>query len=161
MELIKLSPEQLLSRELRSILANLASGTNISELIANTEVLTALEYFLPSELAKIDPYWLRESLDGFFISDARKIGMDTAKFTGVCILISDQTTTPFELRLKVRSSDDKIDWMECKLGAGGSGAGGMRRTPFPLWQKNHFAAMEHVSKGMVKWAYVLNLGHAE
>ena len=92
------------------------------------EVLCGLEYFLPEVLREIHPEWDRESLDGLFPQVACKTRDGEAEIFGLCILISDQTLTPFHLRLQISPSVDKVSWLECRLGE--RGEQGMVRTPY-------------------------------
>src|ERR1700678_2368623 len=96
----KATPEQRISRALRSLLEPIANGAGFVENSGLRDVLIGLEFFLPSILLDIYPYWKGESLDGFYLYEARKIGCRKAELSGVCILISDQTITPFDIRMQ-------------------------------------------------------------
>ena len=127
----RLTPEQGIGRALHSALQNINEGAELFEAPELRRILASLEYFLPSVLSEIYPHWKHESIDGFFLSKAEKTGPLKAEFEGVCILISDQTTTPFSVLLNVSGVEDKIDWLECRLGRRGYGEGNMERVPWP------------------------------
>jgi hypothetical protein len=80
------------------------------------EIESALEYYLPAVLREVDRSWQSESLDGFFTEIAILTAPRQAQLAGYCILISDQTLTPFHIQLRVASDTDEIEWLDCKLG---------------------------------------------
>jgi hypothetical protein len=148
----RLTPEQRISRALRSALEHMVDGAEFLGTRELRRACDALEYFLPSVLAEVYPYWKKESLDGFYFSEARKLGPQQAELFGMCILISDQTLTPIHLQLKVAPAEEKIDGMECKLGKRGTGEGEMERVPWSQWRDNPFAGLPD-SKELVDWVY--------
>jgi len=60
--------------------------------------------------------WRGEALDGLYPSRALKIGPRAAEVAGMCIIISDQTLTPFHVSLGVAETNDEIEWLYCRLG---------------------------------------------
>jgi hypothetical protein len=120
-------------------------------------VCVGLEYFLPPLLVDVYPYWKGESLDGFFFSEARKTGPGQAELYGMCILISDQTLTPVHIHTRVATSEEKINWMECRLGKRGEGKGDMERVPWHQWHNEPFVALPN-SKERVDWVYRVTFG---
>jgi hypothetical protein len=121
--------EEIISRSLREILADLPNGVSIGDSEQFREVLSGLEFFLPHQvLSEIYPEWNHESLDGILPLMARKTGDREAEIFGVCIIISDQTLTPLHVRLQVAASTDELSWLECRLGE--RGKHGMVRTPY-------------------------------
>jgi hypothetical protein len=117
--------ETIVSRSLRIVLAGMSPGSAIDESEPFRELQSALERFIPSVLG------LRyEGLDAFRFAVARKVGPEEAEFIGLCLLITDQTWTPFHIRLRVSSTVDKVAALDCKLGEVGEGAGGIVRTPY-------------------------------
>lgn len=153
----KATPEQRLARALRALLKNIATGGDLPETINLAIVLDMLEHFLPAVLSEVYPYWKGESLDGFFLSTARKIGPDQAELRGVCILISDQAITPFHVQMQLSPSADEVDWMECQLGKRGDGPGGMERIPWARWD-GHTDKYAQESLKPVHWAYSVTFG---
>jgi hypothetical protein len=67
-------------------------------------------------LREVHAEWKHESLDGVFSELARKSADWQAEIAGLCILITDQTLTPYHVCLRVASETDEIEWLECKLG---------------------------------------------
>jgi hypothetical protein len=120
-------------------------------------VLVGLEYFLPSVLAELYPHWKGESFDGFFLSEASKTDARKAELRGVCILISDQTITPFHVRLKISQSEERIDWMECRVGKKGDGKGGMERILYSRWHGHLYSYLQK-SLQPIDWAYKVTFG---
>ncbi|MCX5661165.1 MAG: hypothetical protein NTW19_15875 [Planctomycetota bacterium] len=115
------------AQALRVLLDGVASGSTLTESAPLREVLSSLEYFLPEILSEVYPYWKSESLDGFFLSKAVKTDHLRVEFRGVCILISDQAIAPFHLQMRASPTADEIEWLNCRLGSRGSGAGDMER----------------------------------
>lgn len=129
--------EELLSRHLRSVLADLPIGALID---ASPEfhqtVLAGLEYFLPGVLGELYPEWLGDSLDGFVPMIMKKTGDDEFELFGLAILIGDQTLVPIHVLLQLDTSGDEVSWMALKIGEkltgqpSETGKRGMRREPY-------------------------------
>jgi hypothetical protein len=83
-----------------------------------------LELLVPGVLGRRHPEWRGESLDGFRFSSAVKTGEASAELTGLCILISDQSVTPFSLGMRLTQSGD-LDRLGIRLGEPGGGALGI------------------------------------
>ena len=108
--------EQQLARSLRGALDSVAIGGDISQSDGFGTVTSALEFYLPAVLREVHAYWKYESLDGFFHEIAFKTAERQAEIAGLCILISDQTLTPFHVQLRIASGTDQIEWLDCRLG---------------------------------------------
>ncbi len=111
-----------------------------------------LEYLVPRLLARDHREWLGESLDGLYLSSARKSDSRSAVLTGLCILISDQTVTPFTLSLSM-AEDATLSAVRIRLGEPGGGqlgisgpAAGSSEVLKRLW------ALE-ARLGAVDWTY--------
>jgi hypothetical protein len=90
-------------------------------LIEPTAVLCdVLELLVPSVLGRRHPEWRGESLDGFRFSSAVKTGDLSAELTGLCILIGDQSVTPFRLSMRLSDSGG-LDRLGIRLGEPGGG----------------------------------------
>lgn len=152
-----MSPELWTTLALRSVVARVPIGGDIAESPRMQRLLDGLEYFLPSVLAELYPYWKGEGLDGFYLAEAKKTGPDAAELRGVCILITDQTITPFHLRLRASSTNNTIDWMECRLGKRGNGNGGMERIRWAVWQNASYKLLRDSVQPM-EWAYSVSFG---
>ena len=129
--------EELLSRHLRSVLADLTIGALIdASLEFHQTVLAGLEYFLPGVLGELYPEWLGDSLDGFVPMVMKKAGDDEFELFGLAIMINDQTLAPIHLLLQLDASRDEVSWMALKFGEkltgrpGETGKHGMRREPY-------------------------------
>ena len=80
-----------------------------------------LELLVPQVLGAKYPAWERESIDGFnFSSPPRSSGNSLCVF-GTCILISDQTVTPFLLELVLSSDRSTIRSLKIRVGEPGVG----------------------------------------
>jgi hypothetical protein len=153
----KASPERRTARALRALLEGVEPGSALAETIQMLVVLGGLEHLLPRILAEIHPYWGGESLDGFFLAEAKKLDHDKAELRGVCILISDQSITPFHVQMQLSASADEIDWMECRIGKRGGGAGGMKRVPWSKWNGHSYAFLQDSLKPIER-AYAVTFG---
>lgn len=152
--------EEAASRSLRSILDRLTAGAAIEDSEDFRNLLSALEFFLPSILGEVHGEWKDESMDGIFPAVARKTGPSEAEIIGLCILISDQTLTPIHVRLQVSVSGDEITWLECNVGECGEGKGGMKRTPYGAMSgKQLFAGAERPNA--IEWAYRVGYGQRQ
>jgi hypothetical protein len=109
--------------ELAALLADLPVGAPLA-IHSGSEISTTLEYLVPRLLRRDHHEWSQESIDGFYFSHAVKTGSNSADLAGLCILISDQTLTPFQLSLSL-SLEDTFDSFRIRLGEPGEGALGI------------------------------------
>ena len=123
--------EEVANRSLLAVLSSLRVGDNIDDSEHFREFQSALERFLPECLAENHPSaWRHEGLDAFRFALTRKIGPNEAELLGVCLLISDQTWTPFRALLKASSADAGLDRVDFTLGETDGLGRGMVRTPY-------------------------------
>jgi len=114
------SVEAKIASELEGLLsANLAESNLYVK--PNADFLYLLELYIPRLLSHKYSQWQYESLDGFYLASARKLSSNSAEFSGLCILISDQNVTPFVIRLELNSLRDSIASYQVFLGESGSG----------------------------------------
>lgn len=146
------APEQYIAVALRKTLEGVACGGALAETPELQSVLAGLEYFLPQILSELHPFWKWESLDGFYLAEAMKTGPCKARLRGICILISDQTLTPFDLKMQVSPYEDEIEWMECRIGECGHGKGGMAR-----WHGHSHGFLQRSLK-LIDWKYSATFG---
>jgi hypothetical protein len=109
--------------DLAALLAGLPVGSPLS-IDSGSDISTTLEYLIPRLLRRDHEEWSRESIDGFYFSHAVKTGTNSAELAGVCILISDQSLTPFQLSLSL-SGEGAFDSLRIRLGEPGDGALGI------------------------------------
>jgi len=109
-----------LTVELTSVLRELPVGSHFHVLPSDV-LCYCLELFLPRRLRERYPEWKRESLDGIFVARAVKTGARTAEFVGTCVLMTDQTVTPFVVELEVAEPNGSVTVQRLKLGEPGSG----------------------------------------
>jgi len=120
--------EQVISRSLRMVLADLPGGASIPGSDRFREVITGLQYFLPEVLGELHREWTFQGLDDVLPVVSLKTGEGEADMSGLCCFVSDQTLTPIHLKLQVAATEDEISWLECRLGE--RGPHGMVRTPY-------------------------------
>lgn len=119
------------------------------------DFLSGLEFVLPDLLAEQHRWWRFESLGGVVPQVARKAGSREAEVLGLCILMSDQTLTPIQVRMAIAEDADKIDWLECKIGEPGSANGGLRRIPYARLTKELFLLGQRASD--IEWGIGVKL----
>ena len=152
-----MTSEEIVSRSLRGILAALPAGGLIQRDERFNDVLSALEYFVPEVLAEIHHEWRREGLDGVLPLRARKVSELAAELVGHCILISDQTVVPVHLRLQIAPGEDKVSWLELRLGQ--RGERGIVRTPYDaLPASGKLLQVLENSENHLDWAYQVTYG---
>ena len=123
--------ENTVARSLRMILGHTATGDSLDESNDLRSVLSAMEYFIP-EVLQIHREWNDESLDAVLPLVTRKTGEREFEVLGQCILISDQTIVPIHLHLQVHPSEDRVSWLECRLGEKGPHEWCVDRTGLPV-----------------------------
>ena len=153
--------EQWICRSLRTILGELPNGANIQDTKEFRDVLTALEFYLPTILAEVYADWDQESLDGIYPIVARKTGDAEADIAGMCIIISDQTVTAIQLRLQIAPADDEFSWLECELGE--KSDYGIVRVPYDsmdvLSKRLHAHFFGLLGKSdVIEWVYKVTYG---
>jgi hypothetical protein len=148
--------EESVSRSLRAILSGVANGIEIEDSEQFRDFLLGLEFFLPDVLREIHPEWNDESLDGFLPYSVRKTADQEVEIIGHCILISDQTTTPFHLRLQLAADVDEVSWLELKLGE--RGESGMVRRPYSNPPSLKRVATLKDGKDTIDWVYKVAFG---
>lgn len=140
--------ESIIAKKLRTILFPLMANEAIPQSTTWIEFQSTLERFIASLLG-----WQYESLDGFRFSIARKVGPDQAEFSGLALLITDQTWTPFHLRTRLSPDDDTISAIECYLGECNNETGEIVKTPYDSNQIENM--LYHLPQRLTKitWVY--------
>lgn len=143
--------ETRLAEALRAALDGVAVGDAILDSPHLPRVLSAWEWYLPAILREAHAEWGRgESLDGVFLEDARKIGDRQAEIAGQCILISDQTLTPYHVSIRVASAANEIESLDCKLGEVRNGE--MARIPYASYHpKGKYSVAGRLD--VIQWKY--------
>ncbi|WP_437875264.1 hypothetical protein [Sorangium sp. So ce513] len=119
-----------LASELHDLMQGLPVGAQFT-VPPSADICCSLELFIPGVLRLQYPEWEKESLDGIFVARATKTGSAAAELIGTCILISDQTVTPFLLDLNVSRKDDfhAVTAFQIMIGEPGSGPLGISGPP--------------------------------
>lgn len=152
------SPSEIsVAKSLRLILQSLAPDQSIEDIPEWNDLAFGLEYFIPENLAEIFPYWKSESLDAFYPALSKLIDPHTLELRGMCILISDQTFTPFHFFLQLAPDADKIDWFVIRLGNPGDQAGNMQRIPHTRSPALRHQYLQQ-SLQPIDWVYAITFG---
>lgn len=143
--------ERLAARELDTLLQNKAIGTSLA--IGMTSKLSLiLERFIPQLLRREHPEWENESIDGLIFSHAVKRAEAGAQLAGACILISDQTVTPFNFDLHI-AADDRLRPIWIRLGERGDGPLGISGPACNSRSANELLAGLDARLGRIEWVY--------
>lgn len=107
--------------------ANLIGGVEIGSSLpvdSSSVLCGILEMLVPQVLRDDHPEWQKESIDGFLFSSAIRVEETSVRLSGLCILISDQTVTPFSLDMRLRDGES-LQSLRIRLGEAGHGGLGM------------------------------------
>lgn len=111
--------ERLAAEQVAGCLKQVPVGSPLP-IDSSSELCDTLEPLIPEILRRTHPEWGDESIDGFFFSSAVKKDDASAELAGTCILISDQTVTPFALDLRL-SDRQEFAFFRIRLGEPGEG----------------------------------------
>jgi hypothetical protein len=117
------------------------------------DLRASLERYIPQLLSHHYSTWEWESLDGFHFSSVMKVGPATAEFSGPCILISDQTVTPFFIRLTIAESDNSVTSYQVLLGEPGGGHLGISGPPCNSLRAQKVLAKLPSKLNDIRWQY--------
>jgi hypothetical protein len=149
--------EQQLARGLREACGNSAVGSDISQSQGFADVESALESYLPAVFREVYSFWKYESLDGVFHELALMTAPRQAEIAGLCILISDQTLTPYHVQLRVASEVDEIEWLDCRLGEIRDGA--MVRIPYNSTRGRGRVVADRLES--IEWQFHVGFGNVD
>lgn len=152
-----MSAEEILSRSLRAVLADLPLGADIPNSEDLRWFLSGLEYFIPQVIGEIHPEMLGQAGDGVYPIVARKTGDGEIECLGHFLFIADQKLTPIHLKLQLAETGDSVSWLECCLGE--RGEHGMVRTPYgsPGASTRLLLALTTRAPSL-DWCYVVTFG---
>jgi len=112
--------EQLAASQVKVCLEGVAIGAPLP-VDSSSDLCNTLELLIPKMLRTEHPEWEKESIDGFFFAYSVKTGVRAAELAGTCILISDQTVTPFLVNISL-SDVGSFASFRIRLGEPGSGS---------------------------------------
>ena len=110
----------VLSSELAELMEPVPVG-GLFSIAPASDFCYSLELFIPKVLKVRYPEWRSESIDGFFVAYACRTRTSTLVIYGTCILITDQTCTPFHVTFEVPTSESRILKYQVLVGEPGSG----------------------------------------
>jgi hypothetical protein len=114
--------------------------------------LFALELLIPAVLCKTYPEWCTESIDGFRIASVQRHNVLSLTMLGLCILITDQSVTPFELSLSLVASGSMAD-LEIQIGEPGIGSLGISGPPCNSQLADALLAELGTRQAEIAWVY--------
>lgn len=127
---------------------------------SGAELCGVLEYLLPQILMQRHPEWSGESIDGFFFSLAVKSSSSTVELIGTCILISDQTVTPFALSIRV-GRDGGLEALRLRIGEPGGGRLGISGPACHAGAAGSLLARLNDRIEAIEWQYDVAVGDPE
>lgn len=101
-------------------------------------------------------FWKHASLDGVFHKLAIKTAECQAEIAGLCILISDQTLTPYRVQVRVASDADEIESLDCRLGEIRGNA--MVRIPYNSERGGKWSIADRLQS--IEWQFHVGFGGA-
>lgn len=121
---------EALATALEELLREVPVGATLT-VSSDTDIGYSLERFIPGLLRRSYLEWRDESLDGIFVAYARKTGPSGLEMAGTCILIRDQTVTPFMAEFQVvrPSQGTSVEALKLMVGEAGAGALGISGPP--------------------------------
>lgn len=146
------SLEAQVTSELRALLAGLPAGAEFT-VTPSADLCYSLELFLPQLLRCRHPEWTKESLDGVFVALARKTAPAAVQIAGTCILISDQTVTPFLVDLALSSSGESLESFRVCIGEPGGGALGISGPECNSREAKELLATLTTRLNSIPWSY--------
>ena len=151
--------EAVAARSAETILAAHSVGDDIAETEALADLLSALELVIPSVLRLTYPAeWRFESLDGFRLALAQKISATELELLGLCLLISDQTWTPFTARLRQSPDRSSISAISCQVGACDR-SNEMTRLPHGSARESKLLSEVSERVGKIRWRFSAHRPH--
>ncbi len=146
--------EATLARELRALVAEVPVGDQFS-VPPSDGFRDSLEIVLSRLLGRHYPEWENESLDGFYFASAIRTGLEAVRLVGTCILISDQTVTPFLVDLELHSENDSLESIRACLGESGQGPLGISGPPCNTRGARKLLDALDARLGSIEWSYKL------
>lgn len=144
--------ERQLATELRALIAESPVGSAF-DVAPSSDFCYLLELFIPGVLRRHYLEWSSESLDGIFAECATKTGRAAAVLTGSCILVSDQTVTPFMIELAASSTSEGIASYRVCVGEAGGGRLGISGPPCNSPEAKENLELIASRIGSVVWSY--------
>ncbi|WP_407569093.1 hypothetical protein [Deinococcus altitudinis] len=122
---------------------------------ASEEICFLLEVYIPEMLSKKYSMWESESLDGILVERANKVKSHEIEIIGACILISDQTLTPFALYISIDTKHEKIDSYKILVGEPGSGR--LKISGPPVGSMKAHKMLSNITRRLfnIAWSYSL------
>ena len=151
---VRPSLESRIATEVTALVAGVPVGTEFT-VLPSEEICSSLEYFLPELLSRRYSKWRWESLDGIYVGCARKTGPSAIQLVGICILISDQTMTPFFVELASSPSGESIASFRVCLGEPGRGPLGISGPEWNSHQADELLIGLPTRLDRVDWSYTI------
>jgi hypothetical protein len=112
--------ERLVAKELRPLLRDVDVGATFA-IPPDSAFARLHERLIQGRLAARFPEWRDQSIDGVWPEHARKTGPTSASLCGVCVLLDDQTLTPFAAEWTIAGSHDAVTAWRLRVGEPGGG----------------------------------------
>lgn len=148
--------ESSIVSELSVLLKQTPVGSGF-QLEPSSNLCFLLEIAIPQILSCHHSEWQGETLDGIFVASAQKLDLESAQLSGTCILMRDQSLTPFSLRLVLDASLSKLASCQILLGESGRGHLGISGPSChsDKGQILQYTLMERISH--IQWVYAIQL----
>ncbi len=148
------SLEAEVATEVKALVTGIPVGAEFT-VEPTAKLLSALEFFIPHVLRSSHPGWEWESLDGFYVARARKTGRSSIQLAGTCILITDQTMTPFLVELASSPSGESVDSFRVSVGEPGRGKLGISGPRWNSHEADTLLALLTTRLDDIAWSYTI------
>ncbi|WP_027483614.1 hypothetical protein [Deinococcus pimensis] len=123
----------------------------VFEVLPSSDLASLLEVYVPHLLSRRYPAWAWETLDGVYVTRARKVRPHVAELAGAGLLMSDQAWTPLAVRLALADSRDEVASYLVRLGEPGGGR--LRISGPPYGRSGGFVESVVSRLDDVEWVY--------
>lgn len=146
--------EAQLASELLTLISRVSVGSEFT-VAPSSDLCYSLELFIPRMLSRQHSEWAKESIDGVFVARARKSDSVAAELAGTCILMSDQTVTPFLITLALSPSGESIEFYQACIGEPGGGPLGISGPDCNSREAKTLLAAVTSRLGSIAWSYAI------
>jgi hypothetical protein len=147
--------EEVFSRQVRAVLAPIVIGESIPSSSEFTDLLVALEYFIPEVIEEIHQEWKGIGLDGVVPIRAKKTAEREIEIIGFAYVFRREPWSPVvHLRARVSEFKDELSSFACRIGERGV-AGDSQSRPPAIERK---AALLALDANAIDWAYAVAFG---
>ena len=112
-----------------------------------------------ANLAEVYEFWKRETVDYIEYAIARRTSVATAEFVGTACWLPECWWTAVHVHLRISRQEQRVSWMECRVGEKGRDTGGMTLMRSEADARNwNRRFLKSLTVDDVEWAYAVTFG---